>query len=207
MRTALPSFVAAVSALSASLLMAAPARAATPPGDWSLAVERLFGITRTSVDSDLGDRNYTSISLLSKVVGGYGYSAPRFAFDYLIGSGVSFGAALGYNSLGDGDGDAWLIAPRVGYFARPGRSFGLWPRVGLTQLVVEVVTWKCVAAGETTVTMLLTPMYPSATSATRRNCGPTVCGVTLKLPRPAVSAASVGNDAAASLLVKWSVPV
>jgi hypothetical protein len=137
MRTARLPYVAILSALAGSLLVAAPARAATPPGDWSLAVERLFGITRTSIDSDVGDSTYTSISLLSKVVGGYGYSAPRFAFDYLIGSGVSFGGALGYNSLGDGDGDAWLIAPRVGYFARPGRSFGLWPRVGLTQLVVD----------------------------------------------------------------------
>lgn len=126
-----------MSACAASLLAAAPASAATPPGDWSLAVERLFGITRTSIDSDLGDANYTSISLLSKVAGQYGYSAPRFAFDYLVGSGVSFGAALGYQSLGDGGADAWLIAPRVGYFARPGRSFGLWPRVGLTQLVID----------------------------------------------------------------------
>lgn len=136
MRTSRPSFAAASLAFAASLVAAAPARAATPPGDWSLAVERLFGITRTSIDTDAGDANYTSISLLSKVVGEYGYSAPRFAFDYLLGSGVSFGAALGYHSLGD-DRDAWLLAPRVGYFARPGRSFGLWPRVGLTQLVID----------------------------------------------------------------------
>lgn len=136
MRTSRPSFVAASLAFAASLAAAAPARAATPPGDWSLAVERLFGITRTSIDTDAGDASNTSISLLSKVVGEYGYSAPRFAFDYLLGSGVTFGAALGYHSLGD-DRDAWLLAPRVGYFARPGRSFGLWPRVGLTQLVID----------------------------------------------------------------------
>jgi hypothetical protein len=138
MRTSRSSFVALVSAFAASLLVAAPARAATPPGNWSLAVERLFGLTRTSIDSDFGDASYTSISLLSKVVGQYGYSAPRFAFDYLIGSGVSFGGALGYQSLSeDNDTDAWLIAPRVGYFARLGRSFALWPRVGITELVVE----------------------------------------------------------------------
>jgi hypothetical protein len=119
------------------LLVSAPASAAAPPGDWSLAVERLFGITRTSIDSDLGDYNYTSISILSKVGGQGGYSAPRFAFDYLLGSGVSVGAGFGYHALSDGGADAWLIAPRVGYFARPGRSFGLWPRVGLTQLVVD----------------------------------------------------------------------
>jgi len=136
MRISRPSLVAVLSALTASSL-AAPASAAAPPGDWSLAVERLFGITRTSIDSDAGDTNYTSISLLSKVGGQYGYSAPRFAFDYLLGSGVSFGGALGYQSLSDGGADAWLIAPRVGYFARPGRSFGLWPRVGLTQVVID----------------------------------------------------------------------
>jgi len=137
MRTCCPPFAAVVSALATSVLAVAPASAATPPGDWSLAVERLFGITRTSIDSDVGDSEYTSISLLAKVAGQYGYSAPRFAFDYLIGSGVSFGAAIGYQSLSDGGADAWLIAPRVGYFARPGRSFGLWPRVGLTQLVID----------------------------------------------------------------------
>jgi len=131
-----PSLVAAGVAFTLSVL-AAPARAAAPPGNWSLAVERLFGITRTSIDSDVGDYNYTSISLLSKVAGQYGYSAPRFAFDYLLGSGVSFGAALGYHSVSDDGADAWLLAPRVGYFARPGRNFGLWPRVGLTQLVVD----------------------------------------------------------------------
>lgn len=131
-----PPFVFA-SAFAAVALAVAPARAATPPGNWSLAVERLFGITRTSIDSDAGDSDYTSISLLAKVGGQSGYSAPRFTFDYLLGSGVSFGAALGYHSLSDGGADAWLLAPRVGYFARPGRSFGLWPRVGLTQLVID----------------------------------------------------------------------
>lgn len=132
-----PSFAVFVPALAAGALALVPARAATPPGDWSLAVERLFGITRTSIDSDAGDSNYTSISLLAKVGGERGYSAPRFAFDYLVASGVSFGAALGYHSLSDGGADAWLLAPRIGYFARPGRSVGLWPRVGLTQLIID----------------------------------------------------------------------
>jgi hypothetical protein len=152
MRFSRPSLVAAMSAFAGSLLAVAPARAGTPPGDWSLAVERLFGITRTSVDGDAGDYDYTSLSLLAKVVGQYGYSAPRFAFDYLIGSGVSFGAAFGYQSLGDGGTDAWLIAPRVGYFARPGRSFGVWPRVGITQLVID--------AGDTDTATALTLELP-----------------------------------------------
>lgn len=129
--------LAAVPCVLAVSSLAVPAQAATPPGDWSIAVERLFGITRISIDSDAGDGNATSISLLAKVVGTYGYSAPRLAFDYLLGSGVSFGAALGYESLSDGGADAWLLAPRVGYFARPGRSVGVWPRVGLTQMIVD----------------------------------------------------------------------
>jgi len=149
MRISSPSFVALVSVFAVSALAAAPAQAAAPPGDWSLAVERLFGITRTSVDSDGGDANYTSLSLLAKVGGEYGYSAPRFAFDYLLGSGVSFGVALGYHSASDNGSDAWLIAPRVGYFARPGRSFGLWPRVGLTQVVFDYGSYSDTATALT----------------------------------------------------------
>lgn len=122
----------------ASSLLWADAAAAAAPGEWSVAVERLFGISRVSIDSDFGDETYTSISLLSNVSGSVGYSAPRLAFDYFLPSSISFGGALGYQSLGDGpDGDAWLLAPRLGYFARPGRSFGLWPRVGLTVLVLD----------------------------------------------------------------------
>jgi hypothetical protein len=109
---------------------------AAAPGDISLAVERLFGFSRTT--ADYGDAEYTdkTFSLGAKVGGEYGYSVPRLALDYITSSSVTLGGALGVQFV-DGPGDGWLLAPRVGYFARPGRSFGLWPRVGLTYLTIE----------------------------------------------------------------------
>jgi hypothetical protein len=54
-------------------------------------------------------------------------------------SGFSFGGALGYQTNGDddNDGDAWLLAARVGYFARPSSGFGIWPRIGLTHIASD----------------------------------------------------------------------
>jgi hypothetical protein len=109
---------------------------AAPPGDLSIAVERLFGIVRTTYD--YGDFEYTStsISIFSQVSGHAGYSAPRLAFDWLSLGGLSFGGAIGYQTDGDDgdDGDAWLLAARFGYFARPSSGFGIWPRVGITHI-------------------------------------------------------------------------
>ena len=125
-------------ALVACCLHVNPASAA-PPGDWSVAVERLFGIVRTTIDDDDGiSYSGTSVSLMSKVGGSTPYSSPRLAIDYLTGSSFTFGGALGYQSNdGEGSGDSWLVAPRVGYFVRPSSSFGLWPRIGLTQVLFE----------------------------------------------------------------------
>ena len=112
---------------------------AAPPGDISIAVERLFGIVHTTYDyGDVEDDN-TSISLFSQVSGHAGYSAPRLAFDWLSMGGLSFGGAIGYQKDGDGanDGDAWLLAARLGYFARPSSGFGLWPRAGLTLISAD----------------------------------------------------------------------
>lgn len=115
--------------------------AAAPPGDLSIAVERLFGIVRTTVEVGDAESSVTSVSLFSQVSGHAGYSAPRLAFDWLSMSGFSFGGALGYQTSGDdddaGDGDAWLLAARVGYFARPSSGFGIWPRVGLTHIASD----------------------------------------------------------------------
>jgi hypothetical protein len=114
--------------------------AAAPPGNWSVAVERLFGLSRVSFDPEVGDEtSLTSFSMLAKVAGEPGYSVPRFGFDYIIGSGVSFGMAFGYQSVSfDGaDGDAWLFAPRFGYFARVSSGFGIWPRAGITHIIVD----------------------------------------------------------------------
>jgi hypothetical protein len=126
----LPCLVAAVVSLHA------PAAGAAGPGDVSLAVERLFGFGR--ITADYGDAEFTdtSFSVGAKVSGRYAYSVPRLALDYITASGVTLGGAFGVQFV-EGRGDGWLMAPRVGYFARPGRSFGLWPRVGFTYLQIE----------------------------------------------------------------------
>jgi hypothetical protein len=112
---------------------------AAPPGDLSIAVERLFGIVRTTFEVGDAEDSVTSVSLFSQVSGHVGYSAPRLAFDWLSMSGFSFGGALGYQTNGDddNDGDAWLLAARVGYFARPSSGFGIWPRIGLTHIASD----------------------------------------------------------------------
>ncbi|HTV24671.1 MAG TPA: hypothetical protein VMG12_38530 [Polyangiaceae bacterium] len=112
---------------------------AAPPGDFSVAVERLFGIVRTTYDYGDVEDTSTSISLFSQVSGHAGYSAPRLAFDWLSLGGISFGGAIGYQTDGDdgNDGDAWLLVARVGYFARPSSGFGIWPRVGITHIAAD----------------------------------------------------------------------
>lgn len=123
-------------AVSAACSLHAPSAEAAPPGDFSVAVERLFGVVRTTVEDDDAEFSTTAVSILSQVSGHTGYSAPRLAFDWLSTGGLSFGGALGYQTDGeDGDdGDAWLIAARVGYFARPSSGFGIWPRAGITHI-------------------------------------------------------------------------
>jgi hypothetical protein len=113
---------------------------AAAPGDWSLVVERIFGISRVTIDTEVNDvttsDTNTSVSLFSSLSGLRGYSSPRLALDYVSGSGVSFGGAFAYESI-DGDNrneNVWLLAARVGYFADVTPSFGIWPRAGLTHV-------------------------------------------------------------------------
>jgi hypothetical protein len=113
---------------------------AAPPGNWSIAVERLFGITRATTDTDVGDTTVsttsTSISLFSKPFGAFGYSSPRLAFDYLADSGITFGGAFAYESIEDGP-SGWLFAGRLGYLGFPSPNFAIWPRAGLTHVAVD----------------------------------------------------------------------
>jgi hypothetical protein len=124
---------------SVCLLQTRDAQAAAP-GDWSLGVERIFGISRVTIDTEVNDittsDTNTSVSLFSALSGLRGYSSPRLALDYVSGSGVSFGGAFAYESI-DGDSrdeNVWLLAARVGYFADVTPSFGIWPRAGLTHV-------------------------------------------------------------------------
>jgi hypothetical protein len=124
----------------AASLLTMEARAAAP-GDWSVAVERVFGISRVTSDVEPGGTTTTtSVSLLSKVSGDIGYSAPRLAFDYVTASGLTLGGAIGYQSVSVEDADAataWLLAGRIGYFARVSSGVGIWPRGGLTHVAFE----------------------------------------------------------------------
>jgi hypothetical protein len=120
-------------------LVAAPARA-EPPGNWSVAVDRLFGASRAWMRSTEGgdDTSQTSVSLFGQHAVRFGYSAPRVAVDYILDAGVSFGGAFGFGKYrADYEYDdyrinALLLAPRVGYLLRPSRSIAVWARAGLT---------------------------------------------------------------------------
>ena len=142
MARALEITLALLASGSLCLLQTRDAQAA-PPGNWSLGVERIWGISRVTVDTEVGDdtrsETNTSVSLFSALSGVRGYSSPRLALDYLSGSGVTFGGAFAYESI-DGDSsdeNVWLVAARVGYFGRPTPSFGIWPRAGLTHLAFD----------------------------------------------------------------------
>ncbi len=132
--------LAGVAALAVCVLQVRTAHAA-PPGNWSIGVERLFGITRATTDTDVGDdetvsTTSTSVSLFSKPFGAFGYSSPRLAFDYLADSGITFGGAFAYETVEDGP-SGWLFAGRLGYFALPSPNFAIWPRAGLTHVAVD----------------------------------------------------------------------
>lgn len=123
------------------LLTSGPALAA-PPGEWSIGVERLFGLRRVrqEIETPGGDTTtrWNSVSLGAELSHGGGYSAPRFAVDYLAISGLTVGGALGYQNVGDDDDvTAWLFAARVGYWATLGTSVSLWPRAGLTHVSTD----------------------------------------------------------------------
>lgn len=130
-------FLSFATVVTSALLLGASRAAAAPPGDVSLAVERLFGFRRTSVESSGVTYTDTTFSVGSNVADHGTYSSPRLALDYLAPSGITFGGAVGAQTTFDGNGEAWLLAPRVGYFARPSNGFGLWPRGGLTLVALE----------------------------------------------------------------------
>jgi len=132
----------------ALLLLSSSSAQAAPPGTWSLAVERVFGFrratTKTEVNGQTDSTTSTSISLFSNFSAQDGYPSARVALDYIFPSGVSLGGALAFQSVNpdeDQDDDnqtAWLLAPRVGYFASVTSSFGIWPRGGLTYVTTDL---------------------------------------------------------------------
>jgi len=133
---------------SALLLSSSSSAQAAAPGNWSLAVERVFGFrratTKTEVNGQTDSTTSSAISLFSNFGEQLGYPPARLALDYLFGSGVSLGGALAFQSVNpveDDDNDnqvSWLLAPRVGYFASVTSSFAIWPRGGLTYVTTDL---------------------------------------------------------------------
>ena len=113
-----------------------------------MGIERVFGFsratTKTEVNGNTSTNTSSQVSLFDHTLDSQpGYPGARVALDYLFPSGVSLGGAIGYQSVDpddDDDGDsvsAWLLEPRVGYFASVTANFGVWPRGGLTYVSID----------------------------------------------------------------------
>jgi len=120
-------------AASLALMLAAPSafsQVLGSDGDAAFAAERLMGVYL----EDEG-RDVTAFGLGAPVPD-WGYTNARLGIDYFVARHFSIGGAFAYFSVdrdGPGDGpDGFLIAPRVGYAIDIGRSFGFWPRGGVT---------------------------------------------------------------------------
>ncbi|MGA2451654.1 MAG: hypothetical protein ABTD50_23605 [Polyangiaceae bacterium] len=68
---------------------------------------------------------------------------PRAGADVILPTGLTLGGAVGYGNVSlsanpnsgsstSVSGDAWLLAPRVGYVLHLAPFFDLWPRAGVT---------------------------------------------------------------------------
>lgn len=105
-------------------------------GDVVFSADRLMGVTGTKRDQELFPvRDWTSISFGWRGSVNAPFDVPRLSFDYLPIDHLSIGGSLGYVSIdGDNDGDyeAFLFSPRVGYAYAFGRVVGIWPRGGFT---------------------------------------------------------------------------
>jgi hypothetical protein len=131
--------------MGASCLLGSLRAEAAAPGTWVLGVERIFGFssvtTRTKVGNATESSSVTAASLFSDVGGRPGYSTPRLSLDYVLGSGVTLGGAVGYQSVSADDANGsvkgWLFAPRIGFYASVTSGFGIWPRGGITYLALD----------------------------------------------------------------------
>jgi hypothetical protein len=127
---------------TAALMLCAPSALAEAPAHWSIAIERLFGVSHTWGVTDTGGQRQTSTSvgLGLAYLEHPGYDTARVGADYLFELGLSVGAALGYASYErrfreeNFQEHYWVLAPRLGYLFRPGPNLALWPRAGLTLL-------------------------------------------------------------------------
>src|SRR3954462_3401122 len=55
---------------------------------------------------------------------------PRTGVDFTLWKRLTVGASGTFSHLSGQDGDAWLVAPRIGWLARVGGRAAMWPRAG-----------------------------------------------------------------------------
>jgi len=113
-------------------------------GSMGFSAERLFAFYKARVSYELPngedeDYDYSGFGF-GMGANSYPFNWPRLAFDYFVIDQLSIGGALGYASFDDdndnrvsgGDSEAFLLAPRVGYWIPIGGVVGFWPRGGFT---------------------------------------------------------------------------
>jgi hypothetical protein len=128
---------------TAALLSCVSPALAEGPAHWSIAIERLFGVSHTWGVTDTGGQRptSTSVGLGLAYLEHPGYDTARVGADYLFELGLSVGTALGYASYErhfreeDLREHYWVLAPRLGYLFRAGPNLAIWPRAGLTLLM------------------------------------------------------------------------
>lgn len=111
-------------------------------GTMAFGAERLFAFYKQSVKFEAPNGNDADWDVSGLGFGwgavAYPFNVPRLGFDYFIIDSLSIGGALGYASYDEddngpsGDADAFILAPRVGYYFGFGDMFGIWPRGGFT---------------------------------------------------------------------------
>jgi hypothetical protein len=133
-------------AAAAVLSVVGRAVAQTPPTGVVLGIERAFGLELASQTSDAGGTEVTQSMTtvgLGLNGGATSFSTARLGMDYVMDSGLSLGAGLGFanystsieTDAGSQDGPSLtrlVFAPRVGYVAMFSDAIGLWPRGGIT---------------------------------------------------------------------------
>jgi len=120
-------------------------------GTPAISADRLFGIsiTNRSVDPDPGDESEVDTTRF-----GFGwqgptnnpYDVPRLAFDYFLADSLSIGGSIGYASYSweaepgdaEGEGSAFIFAPRVGYVWNFNDWASFWIRGGFTYHSVSI---------------------------------------------------------------------
>ncbi|HEY5955788.1 MAG TPA: hypothetical protein VIV60_04510 [Polyangiaceae bacterium] len=120
----------------------APKQSFGNSGDFALSVERLAGYAHTSslIKVPGPDRklNLDRIHVLANGSGSpFGFSTPKFAFDFFASRGFSLGAAVGYIKESGGPRfEVITLAPRIGYAIMFGSVVGIWPRLGGTYEII-----------------------------------------------------------------------